>query len=150
MRVFHYVAELDRKRWWLRYVALFALAAVGVAIAFHLTERTRYRLDATITLTGGSCRAHRSECAKLARGGTVAVYGGGSPKRADLHGAVTHVHFSLEPGAYVLAFPVGQYSILVTDLTRKADGEQGGFTLGDHALDLGVVRPSREFTYEGD
>jgi hypothetical protein len=60
------------------------------------------------------------------------------------------VHFSLEKGAYLLAFRMTRYSVLVTDLLRAGDGEVGGFRISRRPLDLGVVRPSAGFIYEGD
>jgi hypothetical protein len=144
------IAELDRNRWWLRYLAILAAVVVAVAVAWKVTGRRHYDVAATITLEGGSCATHRSQCAKLADGGTVAVYGGSSVHRTRLHGAVTHVRFTLAPGQYVLAFPASRYSILVTDLTRSTDGEDGGFIVGKGDIDLGTVRPSAQWIYEGD
>jgi hypothetical protein len=111
---------------------------------------------ATISLHGGSCQTHKRACADLADGGDLLIMGPytkGSVKVARHHLRLertnTPLAISLTRGTYLLAFSITPpWSILLTDAGK--DHDTGSFTVGSSVIDLGIVRPSRDWILAGD
>jgi hypothetical protein len=136
-------------------VILLVFALICLAVWFasrHVRDGKLYRVSATVDLRGAPCRSHSSDCAGLANGGSVVIFGPEQanvatfPKhRVRLDGETTKMKLMLAPGKYLFAFDVlPPYSILLPNFG------DGTFYVGARPVDLGVVRPSPTWVVEGD
>ena len=132
------------------------LVGPAFVLAFRSSPRSRASVVATIVLTGGSYRTHEAECSKLAHGGILVIFGpehqgeANFPQhRVRLQGAKTRIDVPLAPGGYNLAFFIQPpWRVLEPDVGTSPT--EGFFRVGRRTVQLGVVRPSREWILAGD
>jgi hypothetical protein len=125
------------------------LVVLGLAAAAlgwrHVNGGEQGSMTARVLLSGSACRGHEADCAMLAHGGTIVVFGpivegtAQFPKHlVRLNAADSRVRLRLHPGDYFFAFFI--QPPWATLLPNFGDGDF--HVHAGRTTDLGVVRPS--------
>jgi hypothetical protein len=137
--------------------AVLVLAVLGLAAGAlgwrHVGGGKQGSMTARVLLSGRACRGHEADCAKLAHGGTIVVFGPiveGSahfPRHlVRLNAVDSRVRLRLRPGAYMFAFYI--QPPWATLLPNFGDGD---FQVdAGRTTELGVVQPSANWIVVGD